>query len=186
MLGLGTCLALSFEGIAGFSEPSAGLGQRLAVAVEGLPQLSQLDRVGDLRGVTGVRGRYELRDRPSALDGVVEPEAEFVADAYGGQGPCRVEQVAVRGLVPVTTHPVEVITDLGDEYPGTRQRGQPVDLPVALDPHADAGDQFLGEDLTELSGLDQGRVRVREYRGFRRSAVKGEQRLVLVQDPEVR
>ncbi|MFD3868818.1 hypothetical protein [Streptomyces sp. NPDC058623] len=94
--------------------------------------------------------------------------------------------MAVRGLVPVAAQPVEVITDLGDEYPGTRQGGQPVDLPVALDPHTDAGDQLLGEDLTELAGLDQGRVRVSEHRGFRRGAVKREQRLMLVEESEVR
>ncbi|WP_314244031.1 hypothetical protein [Streptomyces sp. DSM 40907] len=116
----------------------------------------------------------------------MEPETQLVADAYGGQGSRGVEEMAVGGLAPITTQPVEAITDLGDEYPGTRQRGQPVHLPVALDAHANTGDQLFREDLTELSCLHQRGVGMGEHRGFRRGAVQREQRLMSVEDPEVR
>jgi hypothetical protein len=74
----------------------------------------------------------------------------------------------------------------GDKDSGPGQGGQPVDLAVSLDPHSDPGDELFRQNFAELAGLDQGGIGVREHRRLRRRPVESEQRLMPVEEPEVR
>ncbi|MDJ1643053.1 hypothetical protein [Streptomyces pakalii] len=89
-------------------------------------------------------------------------------------------------LVAITAKLVEGIVDGRGQRADGREGTEAVDLARARDPGTRARDEFLGEDFTELACLDLCGIRIAEDVQFRLRTVKGQERLMLVKNAEIR
>lgn len=183
-LGLGTRPSLGLQAVARLGKLHARLGQRAAMPLQRLFELSDFLRLG--RGCLAREcRRYECGDGPCAAHGPVEEVAQLPAQLQRFECLRRVEEVVVRGVVPASAQLVESVTAPADEYALSSQRVEAIDLPGAFDAGSGTGDELLGEHLTELASADVRGVRVGQDGELCLGTVDRQERLMSVQPPEV-